>query len=86
MDRFAKNLDRIKECSKQSAERKKLIEGSLKDVDRIGNDIRNLQYELKRLPKDKEEEFSDRVASLKARLTKLEKRVKSHDKASSNNM
>ena len=28
-----------------------------KDIERVNNDIRNAQYDLKRLPKDREAEF-----------------------------
>jgi hypothetical protein len=31
---------------------------------------------MKRLPKDREAEFSDKAASLRAKLTKLERRIK----------
>ncbi len=58
------------------AERRKMLEGCERDIERINNDMRSIQYDLKRLPKEREPEFSDKVASLKMKVNKLEKRIK----------
>ena len=70
-------MDRLEAGAKQNtAEIKKLRETCEKEAERISNDIKTLNYDLKRLPKDRESEFSDKVASVKAKLSRLEKRLK----------
>ena len=71
LSRLGKNLDRLETGTTNSAEIKKLRDTCQKESDRISNDIKTLNYDLKRLPKDREAEFSDKVASVKARLNKL---------------
>ena len=39
---------------KNVAEKKKLIETVEREIDRVNNDIKNAQYDLKRLPKERE--------------------------------
>ena len=79
LSRLSKNMDRLETGTKNTAEIKKLRETCEKEADRIANDIKTLNYDLKRLPKDREAEFSDKVASVKSRLNKLEKRLKKGD-------
>jgi hypothetical protein len=50
--RLGKNLDRLESGTKNTAEIKKLRETCEKEADRISNDIKTLNYDLKRLPKD----------------------------------
>jgi hypothetical protein len=45
-------LDRLESGTKNTAEIKKLRETCEKEADRISNDIKTLNYDLKRLPKD----------------------------------
>jgi hypothetical protein len=52
LTRLGKNLDRIESGTKNTAEIKKLRETCEKEAERISNDIKTLNYDLKRLPKD----------------------------------
>ena len=80
MESLSRSIDRMEQCSKNSAEWKKLL-ASCKEgkygVAKIDKDIKGLQYDLKRLPKDREQEYTDRLVSLKAKLNKLQRRLDS---------
>jgi hypothetical protein len=52
LTRLGKNLDRVESGTKNTAEIKKLRQTCEREADRIGNDIKTLNYDLKRLPKD----------------------------------
>jgi archaellum component FlaC len=52
LTRLGKNLDRLESGAKNTAEIKKLRETCEKEAERISNDIKTLNYDLKRLPKD----------------------------------
>ena len=52
LTRLGKNLDRLESGTKNTAEIKKLRETCEKEAERISNDIKTLNYDLKRLAKD----------------------------------
>ena len=52
LQRLGKSLDRLESGTKNTAEIKKLRETCEKEAERIRNDIKTLNYDLKRLPKD----------------------------------
>lgn len=70
LDRLGKNLRRLEAGQVNAAERRKLADSCDKEAEKAGNDIRSLNFDLKRLPKDREPEYSDKLASLKAKLNK----------------
>ncbi|TNV83027.1 hypothetical protein FGO68_gene6080 [Halteria grandinella] len=74
LDRLTKNIARLEDC-KNAAEKKKINDSALRDIEKINNDIRGLQYDLKRLPKDKEAEYVEQISTSKSKLAKLEKRL-----------
>lgn len=72
--KLSKNLEHL-ESTQNAAERKALRESLEKDVDTISSNFQSLKFDLKRLPKDREPEYSDILASKKMKFNRLCKRL-----------
>jgi hypothetical protein len=53
------------------AEKRKLLGSSERMAERIAEEIRSINYDLKRLPKDREQEFSVKLNEQKTALQRL---------------
>ena len=60
VERLAKNVTRYGDC-RNKAEKAKLKDSCHRDVDKITSDISSAKYDLKRLPKDREQEYLDKL-------------------------
>ncbi|CDW78289.1 qa-snare protein [Stylonychia lemnae] len=58
------------------SEKSRLTENIEKDIERVNNDIRNAQYDLKRLPKDRETEFEEQLLKQKRQIDKIMNQLK----------
>ena len=58
LDKLTKNVKRLQAGQVvNTVERRKLIDCCDKDMERTTNDIRSINYDLKRLPKDREQDY-----------------------------
>ena len=63
---ITKNLARLSSNkTRNAAEKTKLTEACKRDLDKLQNDLRELNFELKRLPKDREAEYQLKVTKVK---------------------
>eukprot|EP00347_Sterkiella_histriomuscorum_P014027 403362439 len=82
IERLQKTADKLQGCKNQT-EKTKLQEILQKDIDKVNNDIRNAQYDLKRLPKDKEAEFEEDLLKFKRKVDKIANQQKQLNQKSS---
>lgn len=58
LDKLTKNVKRLQAGQVvNTVERRKLIDSCDKDMERTTTDIRSINYDLKRLPKDREQDY-----------------------------
>ena len=58
LDKLTKNVKRLQAGQVvNTVERRKLLDSCDKDMERTTNDIRSINYDLKRLPKDREQDY-----------------------------
>eukprot|EP00347_Sterkiella_histriomuscorum_P019409 403341733 len=60
---------------KETHDRKKTLEGIIRDIQRANSDIKNMQYEIKRVPKMKEVELNEKLNKLRQIVNELEENL-----------